>query len=100
MNLLEFSQLSLHPSNTYFLLSLVNLNYSGQKNVPDVQSDLMNVYFPEPIVLDCTAYRLNFVNRSEWSAQKPDKPLDQLRCPVSKAIIAHTATFRCTTPVS
>lgn len=57
-------------------------------------------FISDPIALDCTAHKLEIVTRHEWLAQPPKKPLEKLKNPVPKAIIAHTATANCTTKVS
>lgn len=54
----------------------------------------------DPIAVNCTDHQLEFVTRSDWLAEAPRKRLEQLTTPVSKAIIAHTATEYCTTKVS
>lgn len=48
--------------------------------------------------LNCPPLKL--ISRADWAAQPPQKPLDKLKAPASKAIIAHTATQNCTTQVS
>lgn len=51
-------------------------------------------------VLNCSGHQLEFIPRFDWSAQPEQSPLEKLRNPVSKAIIAHTVTPNCETEVS
>lgn len=42
---------------------------------------------------------LRVITRKEWLAEPPSSELDKLNLPVSRVIIAHTATDNCTTLV-
>lgn len=48
------------------------------------------------IDLNCTDHQQKFISRIDWLAQPPQEPLDPLKTPVSKVVIAHTATDHCT----
>lgn len=54
--------------------------------------------FPEDDFLP-DAKPLRIVTRNEWLAQPPREKLDDLKLPVHKVIIAHTATEECSTQV-
>lgn len=53
------------------------------------------LFHPEPENFD---QKLKIVSRGEWGAREPAK-LTPLKLPVPNVIIAHTATFGCTTQV-